>query len=46
MSVLHSINEPKFEQVMTCPHKGMDLAKICIGKMVYKENRFSRRSHW
>ena len=29
-------NEPKFDRVMTfCPHKGMDLAKICISNMVY-----------
>ena len=28
--------EPKFDGVMTfSPHKGMDLAKICISKMVY-----------
>ena len=35
-NVFCSINEPKFDRVMTfSPHKGMDLAKICITKMVY-----------
>ena len=30
------INESKFDRVMTfSPHKGMDLEKICLSKMVY-----------
>ena len=35
-NVFVDINEPKFDRVMTfSPHKGMDLAKICVRKMVY-----------
>ena len=34
--VFFLINETKFDRVMTLsPHKGMDLAKMCISKMVY-----------
>ena len=34
-------NEPNFDRVMTFySHKGMDLAKICISKMVYSSASF------